>query len=109
LPSYIDSDLCLAECRNQSLIRRCSGNQGAQILSPPPHYLINHIQQEITTSRSRFPKALDEYELLLHFGPNVLATEGDEWKRQRKISAPGFSDVSCISSFVLPHFSIIFD
>jgi cytochrome P450 len=58
--------------------------------------LTEHIPQEITSSRTRFPKPLDEYELLLHFGPNVLATDGDEWKRQRKIAAPGFSDVSII-------------
>jgi cytochrome P450 len=71
--------------------------------------LTEDIRQEITTSRILFPKALDEYELMLHFGPNVLATEGDEWKRQRKISAPGFSDVSGITFFFSLLFSTIFD
>ena len=41
------------------------------------------------------------YELLAAFGSNILVTEGDEWKRQRKIAAPAFSEVRV--PFLLPH------
>ena len=34
------------------------------------------------------------YKILLAFGPNLVASEGDEWKRQRKLVAPAFSEVS---------------
>ena len=54
--------------------------------------------QEVVGARARFPKPLEVYELLASFGSNILVTEGDEWKRQRKIAAPAFSEV-CIPSF----------
>ena len=56
-----------------------------------------HIQQEVIGARARFPKALDVYKLLSTFGSNILVTEGDEWKRQRKITAPAFSEVCMLS------------
>ncbi|TBU26975.1 cytochrome P450 [Dichomitus squalens] len=43
-------------------------------------------------SRARFPKPTEAYELLKAFGTNIIATEGDEWKHQRKIVAPAFSE-----------------
>ena len=49
--------------------------------------------QEVVGARARFPKPLEVYELLASFGSNILVTEGDEWKRQRKIAAPAFSEV----------------
>ena len=33
------------------------------------------------------------YKILLAFGPNLVASEGEEWKRQRKLVAPAFSEV----------------
>jgi cytochrome P450 len=27
------------------------------------------------------------------FGPNIVASEGEEWKKYRKIAAPAFSEV----------------
>ena len=39
------------------------------------------------------------YKLLLAFGPNLVASEGDEWKRQRKLVAPAFSEVRVLSLF----------
>ncbi|KAF9465378.1 cytochrome P450 [Collybia nuda] len=48
--------------------------------------------KEVTTSRARFPKSVRFYQTLLFFGPNIIASEGDEWKKYRKISAPAFSD-----------------
>ncbi|KAI0631064.1 cytochrome P450 [Trametes polyzona] len=50
------------------------------------------IAKEIIGARARFPKPLDTYELLAVFGTNILVTEGEEWKRQRKIAAPAFSE-----------------
>lgn len=49
--------------------------------------------QEVMGARARFPKPTDVYELLATFGTNILVTEGEEWKRQRKIAAPAFSEV----------------
>ena len=52
--------------------------------------------QEVTLSRSRFPKPVHHYTstMLVFFGRNIAASEGDEWKKYRKLTAPGFSDVS---------------
>ncbi len=49
--------------------------------------------QEVIGARARFPKATKVYELLATFGTNIVVTEGAEWKRQRKIAAPAFSEV----------------
>ncbi|EJF57962.1 614/534 cytochrome P450 [Dichomitus squalens LYAD-421 SS1] len=49
-------------------------------------------EQEIMGARARFPKPTSSYALLATFGTNILVTEGDEWKRQRKIAAPAFSE-----------------
>ena len=38
------------------------------------------LRQEITTARSRFPKPVEIYRLLSFYGPNIVATEGDDWK-----------------------------
>ena len=38
------------------------------------------------------------YKILLAFGPNLVASEGDEWKRQRKLVAPAFSEVRPLPS-----------
>ena len=49
--------------------------------------------QELTSSRTRFPKPTRVYRALSVYGPNVLVTEGDVWKRFRKLTAPAFSEV----------------
>ncbi|KAF9524181.1 cytochrome P450 [Crepidotus variabilis] len=48
--------------------------------------------KEITSSRSKFPKPLEQYTLLGFFGPNIVVSEAHEWKKYRKISAPAFSE-----------------
>ncbi|KAG6918711.1 hypothetical protein DXG01_012196 [Tephrocybe rancida] len=48
--------------------------------------------KEVSTSRSRFPKPVQHYTVLTFFGRNIVASEGEEWKKYRKISAPAFSD-----------------
>ena len=47
----------------------------------------------ITSSRLRFPKPLEIYEILGFFGMNIITTDFGEWKRHRKIVAPAFSEV----------------
>ena len=58
-----------------------------------------HFAQEIISSRARFPKPIDEYGALSFFGHNIVVSEGEEWKKYRKISAPAFSDVSLLCWF----------
>ncbi|KIP01299.1 hypothetical protein PHLGIDRAFT_507626 [Phlebiopsis gigantea 11061_1 CR5-6] len=48
--------------------------------------------REITTHRHRFPKPIEQYRLLTYFGGNIVASEGDVWKRYRRITAPAFSE-----------------
>ncbi|TFY75699.1 hypothetical protein EWM64_g8312 [Hericium alpestre] len=63
---------------------------------PQPKVVINFADaatiKEITTSRSRFPKPVQQYTVLTFFGRNIVASEHEEWKRYRKISAPAFSE-----------------
>jgi hypothetical protein len=33
------------------------------------------------------------YRVLATFGPNIVASEGEQWKKYRKITAPAFSEV----------------
>lgn len=49
--------------------------------------------KEITQSRARWPKAIAQYAIVNFFGRNIVATEGDEWKKHRKIANPAFSEV----------------
>ncbi|KAF9469453.1 cytochrome P450 [Collybia nuda] len=48
--------------------------------------------RDVLLSRSRFPKPVQHYQVLLFFGRNIIASEGDEWKKYRKIAAPAFSE-----------------
>ncbi|KAG2009543.1 614/534 cytochrome P450 [Coprinopsis cinerea AmutBmut pab1-1] len=47
---------------------------------------------EIAASRTRFRKPVERYKPVNKFGRNILTTEGDEWKRYRKIASPAFSE-----------------
>jgi hypothetical protein len=48
--------------------------------------------KEVTSSRAKFPKPVELYSMLLAFGGNVIASEGEEWKRYRTATAPAFSE-----------------
>ncbi|KAG7096557.1 hypothetical protein E1B28_003979 [Marasmius oreades] len=48
--------------------------------------------KEITTWRARFPKPVEDYEVLMLFGSNIVVTEGELWKKYRKIVSPAFND-----------------
>jgi cytochrome P450 len=41
----------------------------------------------------KYPKPVEQYKNINLFGDNIVSSEGDEWKRFRKISAPAFSEV----------------
>jgi hypothetical protein len=90
-PSLTDIDLAAESNCHHSC--RCIRNQG---LSSPSLEMVQELTcyQEVSTSRSRFPKPVHQYTVLSFFGHNIVASEGDEWKKYRKISAPAFSDVS---------------
>lgn len=51
------------------------------------------VSQVVTTSQAKISKDLNHYTPLAIFGPNIVVSEGDEWKKYRKISAPAFSEV----------------
>ncbi|EKM58126.1 uncharacterized protein PHACADRAFT_252187 [Phanerochaete carnosa HHB-10118-sp] len=50
------------------------------------------ILREMTAARSRFPKPVEIYDILSLYGPNIVASEHDAWKRYRRICSPGFSE-----------------
>lgn len=55
--------------------------------------ILNPASQEVTTYRGKFLKPMNLYAILTIFGANIVASEGEEWKRYRKIAAPAFSEV----------------
>ncbi|TDL22861.1 cytochrome P450 [Rickenella mellea] len=48
--------------------------------------------KEITSSRARWPKPIEQYGALNFFGKNIITTEDDEWKKHRKVANPAFSE-----------------
>lgn len=48
--------------------------------------------KEVTTNRVDFAKPVKMYKIVSIFGPNIVASEFDEWKRHRRIAAPSFSE-----------------
>ncbi|KAH9962832.1 cytochrome P450 [Russula dissimulans] len=63
---------------------------------PQPRYLLLLADaaaiKDVTTSRSKYPKPLKRYEALAAFGANIVASDGAEWKKYRKVTAPAFSE-----------------
>ncbi|KAI0703432.1 cytochrome P450 [Cytidiella melzeri] len=48
--------------------------------------------KEVAAARSRYPKPVELYRSLDMYGRNIVVSEGDEWKRFRKIANPSFSE-----------------
>jgi cytochrome P450 len=48
--------------------------------------------KEVASSRVRFPKPIYLYTVLSVFGSNIVASEGEQWKRYRTVTAPAFSE-----------------
>ncbi|KAG2123324.1 cytochrome P450 [Suillus cothurnatus] len=53
---------------------------------------VNVIKDIVWSRGGRFPKPLGQYTIITFFGKNIVVSEGDEWKRYRKIVAPAFSE-----------------
>ena len=49
--------------------------------------------KDISMRRVTFPKPLDIYKGFAVFGNNIIASEGEEWRKYHRISAPAFSEV----------------
>lgn len=47
---------------------------------------------QITTRRNDFPKPIELYAATDLYGKNVVSTEGQVWRRHRKIAAPPFAE-----------------
>ena len=45
------------------------------------------------SNRFKFPKPVEVYKALTPFGPHIVASEHDEWKKYRKVTAPAFTEV----------------
>jgi cytochrome P450 len=47
---------------------------------------------QITTRRNDFPKPLAMYKNLDIYGKNLVSTEGSDWRKHRKLTAPSFGE-----------------
>ncbi|KZP12182.1 cytochrome P450 [Athelia psychrophila] len=93
--------VCLGEnsamINKHSVYEKC-GSDVLTVISALPHSATQilvadaDIIKEITSYRHRFPKPIEQYKVLTFFGGNIVASEGEEWKKFRKIAAPAFSD-----------------
>jgi hypothetical protein len=64
-------------------------------VGPWGHFLISAdpaVITQITTRRNDFPKPLWIYEGIAMYGPNVVTSEGKEWRRHRKVVAAPFGE-----------------
>ena len=99
----------VANCNYRALRGGCRIDQGQVILSPHPslwlRWISYYYSQEITSSRHHWPKPAHLYRALTFFGKNIVASEGEDWKRYRKVTAPAFSDVSTSLSTSRQHCS----
>ena len=50
------------------------------------------INVQIANRRTDFEKPVEIYKVVNVFGPNTVTSEGPNWRRQRKIISPGFSE-----------------
>ncbi|KAH7338264.1 cytochrome P450 [Rhizoctonia solani] len=66
----------------------------ASVFPPTSYFLVSDPAgvKHVSYSRNNFVKDTDAYTILKGFGSNLLVVEGEEWKRQRRIAAPAFSD-----------------
>ncbi|KAH6912979.1 cytochrome P450 [Coprinopsis sp. MPI-PUGE-AT-0042] len=48
--------------------------------------------KDVTSAKSTFPKPTEFYGVLAIYGPNILTTEGEQWRRYKKLVAPAFTD-----------------
>ena len=76
-------------------------------------YLKGHYKlatQEVTSSRTLFVKPVEIYKAISFYGPNIVVSEHENWKKYKKISAPAFSEVSPLPvlQILIPHIDMVF-
>jgi cytochrome P450 len=67
------------------------------IVSPAQIYLSScnaEVISQMSTRRKDFVKPVEIYGIVDMFGKSLLTTEGDTWKRHRKVVGPAFSEKS---------------
>lgn len=68
------------------------------IIASPGGTYLNLTQPEAVAQmalrRHEFQKPIEVYSIVDMFGPSVVTTEGETWKRHRKIVGPAFSEKS---------------
>lgn len=76
------------DAKGTSIISRLS------IADPKPAFVCSNpaAVKILNADRKRFKKPVDSYKILNLFGKNVVTTESEEWRKHRKIVAPGFSE-----------------
>ncbi|KAG9125655.1 hypothetical protein FRC07_006718 [Ceratobasidium sp. 392] len=57
-------------------------------------YLVSNLDtiKQMSGPRNPFTKRMKDYSAVDVFGPSLIVSEGDQWKRQRRVCAPAFSD-----------------
>ncbi|KAI0763128.1 cytochrome P450 [Irpex lacteus] len=50
------------------------------------------VMKQVAAARTKYPKPIELYGVLAIYDSNIVVSEGDEWKRFRKIANPGFSE-----------------
>lgn len=50
-----------------------------------------------------FGKPVEDYRILTFFGDNVIASEGEQWRRHRRLTVGSFNEVSPLSQLVVRH------
>ncbi|KAJ3483803.1 hypothetical protein NLG97_g7217 [Lecanicillium saksenae] len=53
----------------------------------------------VTSQRDRFPKCTEIYGVLKVFGPNLVTTEGAEWRHHRKLISGSFNEANAALTF----------
>ncbi|KAJ6785447.1 hypothetical protein PWT90_07109 [Aphanocladium album] len=69
-----------------------------------PGYMVLHsanaeINSLVTSQRERFPKFVEAYGVLGVFGPNLITTEGAEWRHHRKLTSGSFNEANAALTF----------
>lgn len=82
----------LKDARNCGVGRK----QDALVISMPRFSYITiadaDLIKQITMDRFAFQRPVELYRIISQWGQNVMNTEGDEWRRHKRIAAPSFAE-----------------
>ncbi|KAH7338266.1 614/534 cytochrome P450 [Rhizoctonia solani] len=67
---------------------------GVSVFPTGSHFMLadSAAVKRVSYTHNSFVKNTEYYKIAKEFGSNLLVVEGEEWKRQRRIAAPAFSD-----------------